>query len=141
MNVEGVRKYLTQKFQTEFLAEFPDAVLRFENVRYETQKEKTTEPIVFVFDEPIEAFSRNLGLQEKRLEGSLHIIAQAPENIGTKRIREYIDTAAKIFYGLDEYVAGVGYFRVREIYYNTILLNKGVYTIELVIRYQVDFCE
>ena len=138
--IEGLREFLTSKFKTDFLAQFPTAKIRYENVKYENQ-EGLTSPVVYIRDEPVIRAQRAIGLNDLRLEGLFHIEAVTPEDTGTKQIREYVDYGTSIFEGLDYHIPNIGYIRTKEITYNQLSMYRGLYTISAVIRYQCDLCE
>lgn len=138
--IESARKFFTKYFTTEFLARIPDAVIRYENVKFETQHGLPTKPVVYIVDEPVTNTARNLGLREKRLRGYLHVIAMAPDDSGTKTIRRYLDTAYEILGDLNLYVPDLGYVTVEDTVFNTLRLHEGFYSMEAVFRYSVDVC-
>ncbi len=136
---ESLRQYLIGKFNTVFAAAHPSAPIRYENIRMD-RLPNITEPVVYVADEPVRIRHMTLGKLQQRISGMLNVFCMAPEDSGTKAIREYADTTVEAFKLLDTYIPNVGYLRTRSISYDVITVYQSLYTIQVTISYECDLC-
>ena len=136
---ESLRQYLVERFRSVFQPVYPSAPIRYENIRMD-RLPNITEPVVYVADEPVGMRHMTIGQLQQRISGMLHVFCMAPEDSGTKAIREYADTTVEAFKLLDVYVPNVGYLRVRRISYDVITVYQSVYTIQVTISYECDLC-
>jgi hypothetical protein len=132
------RKFLVDKFINNFAINHPDVPIRHENVRFEHNT--INKPFIDLREEPVVEHHAALGGRFMRRNGMFIIEALAPEDTGTIDIRDYLAEASSIYRNMNEYIGDVGYLTVTHITYNQLALYKGLYSLSIVVHYQLDLC-